>query len=111
MTSHTHTRTRLFTNEFEVGMRVSIIRAEHGWHDGQVSGVITHMTGHTAVVRSDEGVEYDIRHPRDIHLDIHDKETARLVKQREARLLREAEHQQRQEEQAAKRAAKKAKKP
>jgi hypothetical protein len=60
-------RQRLFTNEFKVGQRVCIIRHEHGWHDGNLEGVIIPgMTPHSAVVKSDDGGKYFIDHPRDI---------------------------------------------
>lgn len=59
-------RQRLFTNEFKVGDRVYIIREKHGWHDGGVEGVIADMTPHSAIVRSDDGIDYTIEHPRDI---------------------------------------------
>jgi hypothetical protein len=60
-------RQRLFTNEFKLGDRVSVIREEHGWHEGAVEGRITFMTPTSCTVTSDEGSEYSINHPRDIH--------------------------------------------
>lgn len=60
-------RQRVFTNEFSLGDTVSVIRAEHGWHDGAVSGEITEMSAKSAtVVDSETGSSYEINHPRDI---------------------------------------------
>ena len=59
-------RTRLFTNEFEVGDEVAIIRARHGWHDGNTHGKITRLSTHEAIVMTDDHSRYEIEHPRDI---------------------------------------------
>ena len=45
------------------GTRVSITRAEHGWHDGQVVGILTAP----GWVRGDDGYEYEIRKPGDVN--------------------------------------------
>ena len=61
-------RQRLFTQEFELGDHVYVIREEHGWHDGAVEGYIVQMTDTTCVVfdDGDRGGPYLINHPRDI---------------------------------------------
>lgn len=59
-------RQRLFTNEFKKGDLVSIIREHHGWHDGRTTGRITELSPGSCTVRSEDGAEYQIDHPRDI---------------------------------------------
>lgn len=59
-------RTRLFTNEFVIGDAVGIVRHRHGWHDGELHGKITSMNSHEATVKSEDGCQYEIEHPRDI---------------------------------------------
>ena len=44
---------------------MSVIRAEHGWHDGAVQGVLVDDHG---TVRSDDGEMYECRHRRDYHV-------------------------------------------
>ena len=45
--------------------RVSIIRSEHGWHDGSISGTVKPGSGGHVVV-DDDGHDIEIRHLRDI---------------------------------------------
>ncbi len=59
---------RIFTNEFNLGDEVSVIRHRHGWEDGAVVGVIVELSEFSCVVQDDEGKQYEIRHPRDIRL-------------------------------------------
>lgn len=59
-------RQRLFTKEYKVGESVSITRERHGWHDGRASGKIISLSDFSCTVRSDDGCEYLIEHPRDI---------------------------------------------
>lgn len=59
-------RQRLFTKEFKKGDLVSITREHHGWHDGRTSGRIISLSANSCTVRSDDGCEYQIDHPRDI---------------------------------------------
>lgn len=60
-------RKRLFTDEYKIGDRVAIIREKHGWHDGGVIGNIVDMTDNSACVRDENGIDYEIIHPRDIY--------------------------------------------
>lgn len=60
-------RQRIFTEEFELGQQVSIIRTKHGWFDGNESGIITELSPHSATVTTEEGYEYEIDHCRDIY--------------------------------------------
>lgn len=67
---------RIFTKEFRLGQRVSVIRSEHGWHDGEISGEIVEISENSCVVRVSEGHlsrgerwhahDLIIRHCRDI---------------------------------------------
>lgn len=50
---------------FKDGERVSVIRTEHGWYDGSVSGTVKPGSG-GHVVQGDDGMEYEIQHLRDI---------------------------------------------
>lgn len=50
---------------FKDNERVSVIRHEHGWVDGRVSGTVKPGSG-GYVVEGDDGMEYDIKHLRDI---------------------------------------------
>jgi len=59
-------RQRLFTNEFNKGDRVSIIRSDQGWFDGSVVGTITTIHEIFCVVLDDDGFEHKIKHCRDI---------------------------------------------
>lgn len=59
-------RQRLFTKEFSKGDKVHIIRYEHGWLDGSVSGIITEISDFSCTVKSKNGSLYEINHPRDI---------------------------------------------
>lgn len=60
-------RQRLFTKEFQIGDHVSIIREEHGWHEGAISGYIVKMSDTFCVVFDENsGCAYGINHPRDI---------------------------------------------
>ncbi len=44
---------------------VSVIRTEHGWHDGHLQGRVKPGSGGHVVV-DDDGCEHEIRHVRDI---------------------------------------------
>ena len=55
---------RRFRDEYKRGDRVAIIRHRHGWEDGRVVGTVVSLE--PATVRSDDGVEYGIAHPRDV---------------------------------------------
>lgn len=57
---------RQFPDEFKIRDEVSITRHEHGWCDGGVTGRIKSMSLHGAIVIGDDGMEYEINHPRDI---------------------------------------------
>jgi hypothetical protein len=59
-------RQRKFTNEYRLGERMYIIRSEHGWHDGSIQGNITHLSENSCTITSDQGILYEINHPRDI---------------------------------------------
>lgn len=48
-------RRRIFTEEFKLGQRVGIIRSEHGWFDGELSGEIVEISPDSCVVRIEEG--------------------------------------------------------
>lgn len=50
---------------FKDGERVSIIRTEHGWFDGRLSGTVKAGSG-GYVIEGDDGHEHEIRHLRDI---------------------------------------------
>lgn len=63
---HPTPRRRLFTNEFKLGDRVGVVRTEHGWYDGGLEGRITVLTAGSAEVTDDDGMTYEINHPRDI---------------------------------------------
>ena len=63
-------RQRLFTKEYKVGDYVSVTRERHGWHDGALSGKIISLSAFSCTVRSDDGSEYLIEHPRDISKQI-----------------------------------------
>ena len=58
---------RKFTDEFELGQRVAIIRHRHGWEDGAIQGHIRVMS-ETQVTVTDPttGFDYYIDHCRDI---------------------------------------------
>jgi hypothetical protein len=65
---------RKFTDSFGIGDEVAIIRTEHGWFDGSVSGKITELTEYTCTVVADRhdphyaGIPFEIEKPRDIRL-------------------------------------------
>lgn len=50
----------------ENNTRVSIIRTEHGWHDGMICGKIIGPYGDGYVVLGDDGIKYDIPRHRDV---------------------------------------------
>lgn len=50
---------------FADGERVSVIRTEHGWFDGSLSGTVKPGSG-GYVVLGDDGYEHEIEHLRDI---------------------------------------------
>jgi hypothetical protein len=56
-----------FTDRFQIGDWVSITRWEHGWVDGGVTGRITAMTDYSCNVQGEDGHNYPIDKPRDIH--------------------------------------------
>lgn len=58
---------RKFTDEFKVGEYVSITRHEHGWLDGSVSGQLIRVETYWAVVKGEDGFDYEIAHCRDIN--------------------------------------------
>ncbi len=58
---------RKFTDTFGIGDEVAIIREEHGWHDGRVSGIIDTISDYSCTVRVDQG-SWVIPYPRDIRL-------------------------------------------
>lgn len=60
-------RQRLFTNEFNVDDKVFVIRTDHGWYDGSLEATIKELGSHSCVVVDEDGIEYDIDHPRDIY--------------------------------------------
>jgi len=58
---------------FEVNDRVAIIRARHGWHDGQKEAVVIdrHRNGQGTwkyLVEDDDGQQHSITHTRDLRL-------------------------------------------
>lgn len=59
-------RQRSFHGEFRMGDEVSVIRHEHGWENGLVTGRIIFMTSYSATVEDFDGNKYHIEHPRDI---------------------------------------------
>lgn len=65
---------RKFTDVFGLGDRVAVIRTRHGWHDGDLIGVITDISDYRCRVKeipqhqSHMGGEYDIDHVRDLIL-------------------------------------------
>lgn len=63
---------RKFTDDFNLGDEVCIIRHKHGWHDGAIGGPIVEISDYACVVevkgdRLYDG-RYDIPKPRDIRL-------------------------------------------
>lgn len=64
----TPTPRKTFPGEgYRVGHRVRVVRTDHGWYDGRVGGVVRSLSDHSCVVAGDDGVEYEIEHPRDIY--------------------------------------------
>lgn len=60
-------RQRFFDKEFKLGDKVAIIRADHGWFDGRLTGVIRKIDPMWCSVKDDEdGFDWLINHPRDI---------------------------------------------
>lgn len=65
---------RKFTDTFGLGDRVAIVRTEHGWFDGSVSGTIEQISDYTCTVEADSddstfaGMDFPISRPRDIRL-------------------------------------------
>lgn len=57
---------RKFTDEFSVADYVSVIRTEHGWHDGQLTARIISLGDFHCMVLDEEGYSHEIRKPRDI---------------------------------------------
>lgn len=57
---------RIFTKEFKLHQRVFVIRHEHGWEDGRVSGSIILLAPDFAMVLGNDGFRYEIYHCRDI---------------------------------------------
>lgn len=51
---------------FEPGRRVDLIRSEHGWHNGALSGVVLERSGDTYVVATDDGYNVMVEHTRDM---------------------------------------------
>lgn len=51
---------------FEPGRRVDLIRSEHGWHNGNLSGVVLGRSGDTYVVATDDGYNVMVEHTRDM---------------------------------------------
>lgn len=50
----------------EVNTRVAIIRTEHGWYDGRVTGKVVGNDGSGYTVLGDDGETYECRHKRDV---------------------------------------------
>ena len=61
-------RERLFTNEYKIGDRVSILRTRHGWFDGKLEGRVVGVSTMSAVVEDEDGNRHEINHPRDLKL-------------------------------------------
>lgn len=57
--------TEVTRQNHKVGTRGYIIRHRHGWENGNVEGVVIAVHGRTHIVRSDEGIEYELANPRD----------------------------------------------
>jgi hypothetical protein len=51
---------------FEPGRRVDVIRSEHGWHNGNLSGVVLERAGDSYVVATDDGYNVTVEHTRDM---------------------------------------------
>lgn len=67
---------RDFPDTFGLGDEVSVVRTEHGWFDGSISGTIVEIAASRCTVEITNGGSYewmvgyreDIQKPRDIHL-------------------------------------------
>lgn len=57
---------RKFTDHFSINDEVAIIRFEHGWLDGRVTGRIISISNYHCVVSGNDGGKYDIDCVRDI---------------------------------------------
>lgn len=51
---------------FEPGRRVDLVRSEHGWHNGNLSGTVLERSGDTYVVATDDGYNVMVEHTRDM---------------------------------------------
>lgn len=51
---------------FDPGRRVDLIRSEHGWHNGNLSGTVLERSGETYVVATDDGYNVTVEHTRDM---------------------------------------------
>jgi len=56
---------------FEINDRVGIVRARHGWHDGEIEGTVTERWQSPQGtwkyrVTDDDGNDYEIAHTRDL---------------------------------------------
>jgi len=51
---------------FRLRQRVSIIRDEHNYYDGDREGTITYLTDHECVVTGEDGMKYHIYRAGDI---------------------------------------------
>lgn len=65
------TTRRRFTDDLRMGGRVRIIRARHGWHDGNIAGEIVEIGPDQCTVEVKTGRDqdrgmYEIKKPRDI---------------------------------------------
>lgn len=63
------TTQKRFTDYFKLGDSVSIIRTEHGWHDGRLQGTVKVVQPYGCVVSTDQG-DYFIEKVRDIYKNI-----------------------------------------
>lgn len=63
-------RQRYFTEEFSIGDEVAIIRHDHGWEDGGLTGRIVSLSPTGCTVRVSEenrSGDFEIHHCRDIY--------------------------------------------